>query len=92
MYKAKVHPTKPLFDELFPFGGKLDEQNRWLKIAFLIPWEALEQSYSRHFSDTGRPAHDARLVIGLLLLKHMTGTSDVEIVQLVRENPYMQAF
>lgn len=92
MYRAKDRATKPLFAELFPFGGKIDEQNRWLKIAALIPWESLEQAYSRNFGETGRPAHDARLVIGLLLLKHMTRASDAEIVQLVRENPYMQAF
>ena len=81
-----------MFEELFPFGGKLNEKNRWLRIAELIPWEQLEQKYSQHFSHTGRPAHNASLVIGLLLLKHMTGTSDREIVQLVCENPYMQAF
>lgn len=92
MYRSKDRTTAPLFAELFPFGGKIDEENRWLKVAQLIPWDALEQAYSRYFSDTGRPAHDARLVIGLLLLKHMTGISDVEIVLLVRENPYMQAF
>ena len=92
MYKKKDSHTTPLFDEIFPFGGKLDNQNRWLKIAEMIPWETLEQSYSQHFSHTGRPACDARLVIGLLLLKHMTGFSDQEIVQLVSENPYMQAF
>jgi len=92
VYKAKDRQTKSLFEELFPFGGKLDENNRWLKIAGLIPWDQLENSYRRHFSHTGRPAHDARLVIGLLLLKHMTGNSDKEIVQLVSENPYMQAF
>ena len=92
MYKAKDRQTKPLFEDLFPFGGRLDENNRWLRITELIPWEQLENSYSQYFSHTGRPAHDARLVIGLLLLKHMTGTSDREIVQLVCENPYMQAF
>jgi len=92
MYKAKDHRTKPMFEELFPFGGKLDAKNRWLKIGELIPWDQLENSYSKHFSTTGRPAHDARLVIGLLLLKHMTNTSDREIVQLVCENPYLLAF
>lgn len=92
MYRAKDRQTAPLFAELFPFGGKIDDNNRWLKIAQLIPWDSLEQTYSRHFAETGRPAHDARLVIGLLLLKHMTKASDVDIVQLVRENPYMQAF
>jgi len=92
VYIAKDRKTQPLFEELFPFGGKLDEKNRWLKIAELIPWDQLENSYSQQFSHTGRPAHDARLVIGLLLLKHMTRTSDREIVQSVCENPYMQAF
>lgn len=92
MYKAKDRQTELLFQELFPFGGHLDETNRWLRIAELIPWEQLENSYSQLFSHTGRPAREAQLVIGLLLLKHMTGSSDQEIVQLVCENPYMQAF
>jgi IS5 family transposase len=92
VYKAKDRQTEPLFKELFPFGGKLDGDNRWLKISKLIPWDNLENSYSQHFSTTGRPGVDSRLAIGLLLLKHMTGTSDREIVQLVSENPYMQAF
>lgn len=92
MYRRKDRKTIPLFPELFPFGGKLDENNRWLRIAELIPWEELEEEYAKHFSDVGRPAKDAQLVIGLLLLKHMTGLSDEGIVQDVLENPYMQAF
>jgi hypothetical protein len=35
---------------------------------------------------------DGRLVIGILLLKHITGFSDEEVVLAVRENPYMQVF
>ena len=54
-----------MFEELFPFGGKLDENNRWLKIAEMILWEQLEQEYSRHFTTTDRPAEDVHLVIGL---------------------------
>jgi IS5 family transposase len=77
---------------LFPFGGKLNENNRWLRIAELIPWEELEEEYAKHFSDVGRPGTDAQLVIGLLLLKHMTGLSDEGVVEDVLENPYMQAF
>lgn len=92
MYKRKDRKTMPLFPELFPFGGKLDENNRWLRIAALLPWEELEDEYGRYFSAVGRPAKDAQLVIGLLLLKHMTGLSDAEVVLAVRENPYMQAF
>lgn len=92
MYRAKDRKTRALFPELFPFGGKLDDNNRWLRISELIPWEELEDEYAKHFSDRGRPAKDAQLVVGLLLLKHMTGLSDEGVVAAVLENPYMQAF
>jgi len=93
VYRAKDRKTQALFPELFPFGGKLDEHNRWLRIEKLIPWEDLELEYGRAFStDFGRPAKDAQLVVGLLLLKHMTGLSDRDLIAEVLENPYMQAF
>jgi len=92
MYRAKDRKTLPLFPELFPFGGRLNENNRWLRISELIPWEELEVEYARKFSDMGRPAKDGQLIIGLLLLKHMTGLSDEGVVMTVMENPYMQAF
>ena len=90
MYRGKDRQTLPLFSELFPFGGKLDSENRWLKIAKLIPWEEIESKYKRYFSEIGRPDSDCRLVNGILLLKHMTGFSDDDIVKFVNENPYMQ--
>lgn len=92
MYRRKDRKTMLLFPELFPFGGKLNENNRWLRIAELIPWEELEEEYAKHFSDVGRPGTDAQLIIGLMLLKHMTGLSDEGLVEEVLENPYMQAF
>ncbi len=92
VYRPQDRTTRPLFPELFPFGGKLDERNRWLRIANLIPWQDLEDEYRKAFSDIGRPGKDAQLVIGLLLLKHMTGLSDRELVAGILENPYMQAF
>lgn len=92
MYQGKDRQTRKLFSEFLPFEGKLDSENRWLKIKGLIPWENLEARYQGYFSDRGRPALDGRLVIGILLLKHMTGSSDEAIVELVNENPYMQSF
>jgi len=77
MYRPKDHSSRLLFPELFPFGGKLDAGNRWLRIAEIIPWQDLEDEYRKAFSDIGRPGKDAQLVIGLLLLKHMTGLSDI---------------
>jgi len=80
MYRGKDRQVLPLFSELFPFGGKLDSENRWLKIAKLIPWNEIECKYKRFFSERGRPSLDSRLVIGILLLKHMTGFSDDDIL------------
>lgn len=31
MYQPKDRETLPLFPELFPFGGRLNENNRWLR-------------------------------------------------------------
>lgn len=92
MYKYQDRNTKPLFQELFPFGGKLDKENRWLKVAEIIPWKELEGVYAARHAKRGRPAKDSRLIVGLLAIKHMTGLSDEEVLESVRENPYQQAF
>src|SRR3989338_6115401 len=92
MYKPQDRQTPHLFEELFPYGGKLDAENRWLKIANLIPWQKLEEKYAVSFSDRGRPATPARLAVGLFLLKHMSGKSDEEVVMELLENPYWQSF
>jgi hypothetical protein len=92
MYKIKDRRSGLLFKEFLPFSGKLDEKNRWIKISSLIPWEELEELYASFFSDRGRSALDGRLVIGLFLLKHMTGLGDEELVKGLSENVYHQAF
>jgi transposase, IS5 family len=92
MYRAKDRSENFLFDELMPFGGRLMEENRWLKIKSLIPWGELEREYASYFSGRGRPALDGRLVIGLFLLKHMTVLSDENVVLELQENVYWQAF
>ena len=30
-----------------PFGGKLSDENRWVIMANLIPWEQFEEEYAR---------------------------------------------
>ena len=70
----------------------LNEENRWLKIKELIPWGELESAYAQKFSNKGRPALDGRLVMGLILLKHMSTLSDVEVVLELQENVYWQVF
>ncbi len=92
MYKKKARNQEYLFKELMPFGGRLDQENRWLKIREIIPWKELEEKYCEHFSKVGRPGKDGQMIIGLWLLKHMTDRSDEEVRMELQENVYWQAF
>jgi len=77
-----------------PFGGKLDPDNRWIKLAKLIPWAEFETNYSKCLkgSGDGPPAKSIRVALGALIIKERLGTSDRETVEQIRENPYLQYF
>lgn len=93
MYRPKDRQTLPLFPELFPLGGGLRADNRWMKLGKLIPWNQMEEIYRGYFSEgMGRPAKDSRLICGLLVVKHVEGYSDERVVEEYLENPYVQAF
>ncbi|HBE87857.1 MAG TPA: hypothetical protein DDW67_01780 [Elusimicrobia bacterium] len=84
--------TPKLFPDFFHLGMELDAENRWLKLSGLIPWERLAEAYGAYFSETGRPAMDARLVCGLFIIKQLKNLSDEDAVAELRESPYLQAF
>jgi len=76
-----------------PFETALDKKNRWVKLSECIPWDALADSYYKTLSvKQGRPAKDARLVIGAVIIKHKLCLSDEETVDQIQENPYLQYF
>lgn len=53
----------------------------------------LAKSYHKTLSATqGRPCKDARIVIGAIIIKHKLSLSDEEMVEQIRENPYLQYF
>lgn len=76
---------------IFPYG-KLDPDNRWVRMADLVPWDEVEKAYAEGFGKTGAPAHPARMALGALLVKQIVGCSDADLVENVAENPYMQFF
>ena len=54
-----------------PFEVELDLDNRWAKLAQIIPWDELAMAYySTLDSHHGRPAKDARRVVGAVIIKH----------------------
>ena len=93
MYRQS--PTGQLSFENFylPFGGKLSGENRWVRLAKLLPWEQFESEYAEQFSQgQGAPAKPLRMALGALIIKEKLGTSDKETVEQIRENPYLQYF
>ena len=93
MIKKSNPKQVKLMDFQTPFRTNLDPNNRWVKLAQLIPWQEFRQIYYSNMSEkNGRRSLSARLVIGALIIKHMQGLSDEETIQTIRENPYMQYF
>ncbi len=93
MYRTtnKFHLGAEKFE--LPFGGKLSPENRWVKLAQLIPWSEFESEYASQFSSSmGAPAKSFRMALGALIIKERLGTSDEETVEQIKENPYLQYF
>ncbi len=76
-----------------PPGMIPDSNNRWAKLGDCIPLDELSESYYKMLrSSIGRPAKDARIVIGAVIIKQKLSVSDEETVEQIRENPYLQYF
>lgn len=93
MYKFERYRQIGLSDFNQPFGLKMDPENRWVKKAETIPWDAIEERYAKLFpSKTGMPAKPLRTALGALLIQKQLGFSDRELVEEITENPYLQYF
>lgn len=93
MYRKEKQPS--ILAEKFelPFEGKLSEDNRWVIMTKLIPWSEFESEYASLFSeDIGAPAKSFRMALGSLIIKEKLGISDIETVEQIKENPYLQYF
>jgi len=82
-----------LFKDIMPYGGKLDQNNRWIRLSSLIPWDALVALHDSYF-DVKRlgVVKSGRLVVGLMIGKVKLKLSDEEILNYFYENPYFQYF
>lgn len=93
MYK-KIDREQLSFEEfILPFGGKLLADNRWVKIAKLMPWDIIEDIYEKSFSPSeGRTSINARIAFGAIYIKEQENLVDERTVEYIAENPYMQYF
>ena len=93
VYKSPVGQPKLKFENI-PFEFTPDPNNRWVRLADLVPWEELEllSGYRNHFGSTGNPALPFRVAFGALLVQAGLRLTDEETVEQIRENPYIRYF
>ena len=76
-----------------PFSGRLNPNNKWIRLAKMIPWEELAGKYTKKMSkDFGRMSIKPRIAIGALIIKHFKQMSDEDTIEEIQENPYLQYF
>ena len=93
MYCRQDRKQAEFEDFYLPFGGRLRSDNRWVRLAKLIPWDEIEQRYAKQFDDAiGAPALSARIAVGSLIIKERQKLTNEETVEQIRENPYLQYF
>lgn len=78
---------------ILPNQIPLDENNRWVIIASLIPWTEFEGEYADIFNEKlGAPAKPFRMALGALIIQQKLNITDRETVEQIQENPYLQYF
>lgn len=76
-----------------PFGVSLREDNRWVQLSRMFPWEEIDKEYSRNFeSSEGQIALPSRLAFGALYIQTTEGYTDEKTRENIQENPYLQYF
>ena len=71
----------------------MDKNNRWVRLANILPWDELVAVYARGLSTSrGRGTLDLRVELGVLLIQGLLGYTDSEVIAQIQENPYLQYF
>jgi IS5 family transposase len=74
------------------FEEQLSHKHPLYILANKIDWKIFEEAFARLYSDEGRPAKPIRLMVSLLMLKHIRNISDESVVEQWAENCYYQYF
>jgi IS5 family transposase len=88
--KKKSPHQQTLF---FNFSDTLHQKHPLYLLANQIDWSVFEKAFEPLYSaDRGRPGKPIRLMVGLLILKHIRNISDESVVEQWSENIYYQYF
>jgi len=75
------------------FEEQLDKKHPLFALANKINWSKFEEEFKKYYSETmGRPAKPIRMMVGIILLKHLRNLSDESVVEQWQENSYYQYF
>lgn len=93
MYKPMDKSQPSFLDFNQPMGLKVNPENRWVKMADMVPWDVFEIKYAQLFpSNTGNVAKPLRMALGALIIQTKFQFSDRELVEQITENLYLQYF
>ena len=77
----------------FGLEDTLNQKHPMYILANKVNWQLFEDSFAPLYClDNGRPAKPIRLMVGLLILKHLRNSSDESVVEQWSENVYDQFY
>ena len=82
----QLNMFEPLLSQL------INPSHALVVLASHIRWGVFEREFERLYSDTGRPGHPIRRMVGFLIIKQLYNLSDENLVARWVENPYWQHF
>lgn len=74
------------------FEEQLSRKHPLYILANQINWNIFDEAFAKLYSEEGRPAKPIRLMVSLILLKHIRNISDESVVEQWGENAYYQYF
>jgi transposase, IS5 family len=77
----------------YGLADQLDQKHPLYQLANTINWTFFDDAFKNHYSEKmGKPAKPIRLMVSLLILKHVRNLSDENLVDHWAENIYFQYF
>lgn len=89
---SKKGKSTPQLGFYSTFEEQLSHQHPLYILANNIQWSVFEEAFQKHYAEEGRPAKPIRLMVALLMLKHIRNLSDENVVEQWMENVYYQYF
>lgn len=88
--KPKIENQSSFF---FSLEDTLNQKHPLYILSNTVDWTLFEEAFSPLYClDNGRPAKPIRLMVGLLMLKHIRNLSDESVAEQWAENNYYQYF